>query len=1362
MAITAAELQAILLQQQQQFEILLKSLTKPIDPKPQSLPKFEQYVKSKEKFDQYLERLNQHFVLHNATQDDSKKACFLASVGPETYQLLKNIYCGEELTTKSFKDLYEKLSSHFKETINKHAARYQFSQSTLKPGQTYADWVADLRGLATDCDFTCGNASCKASYVDEMIIEVIIRNTPHAEVRRQCIQDTKLTVRNLVEKAENYLRTCKSEQIVQGKGEKQEVAKIQPNYKTKPFQNHKGKFRGCPGCFTKHQKSACPAKDQTCRKCGGKNHFASVCQSKRKLNARQVDVHVEQISSLSAFELSDIVDRKGNKIYLEVSVNGHKTNFQWDTGATCSLIGLQQYRALGSPRVQTVSTQLRAYGGQTVPIKGQCLVTVSLDGKKFHNLPLLVVNRENCTNLFGLPWADKFGLTQFGLSTITHQSCNTTDACPNSESSSSEKSNALSDSQSDCSHVNLDGLKSKYPSVFDNSTLGHCTKTKAELHTKEDAKPVFKKARPLPFTQRNACKEELDRLVQANVLEKVDYSEWAVPIVVVAKPQANKVRICGDFVEINKRCDTQQHPIPHIDDLLCKMQGGKIFSTLDMSDAYFQIELSDSAKKMCVINTPLGLYRYNRLPFGVSSAPAIFQSVMDKMVSGLEGVAVYLDDIIITGTNETEHWKNFESVIQRMQDFGFRLRPEKCHFLMKKVEYLGFEISEEGRRPSPTACEAVRDLPRPASTDEVKAFLGKIGYYSKFISQMSTKAAPLYAMLKAQAKFEWTDACERAFKVLKEDILKSPCLTHYDPSKQLILATDGSPYGVGAVLSQLENDFERPIAFASKTLTPAQRGYSQLDREGLAVIFAVTKFHKYLFGRRFILQLDNKPLTALFSPDREIPVMTAQRITRWACKLRAYNFEVRFRPTKQHSNADGLSRLPLGADETFDFTEEKEDAEFAHLIAGQLFDSPIDGTHIASETDKDIVLSEVKQCIQKGWFSKPSESTKHLKPYWNVKNRLFIQDGCILLSSEKTLRVVVPNALRKYICEVIHVAHFGIARSKQTLRQYAWWPGCNADIEKFCMSCQICRENANSPPQRYESWPTPANAWDRIHLDFAGPFLGKMWLIIIDAKSKFPFVAKMEVGATTTRATIEVLEQTFSIEGICHTIVSDNGPQFTSAEFQDFCSRHGVQHVTSSIYHPASNGLAERFVATFKTHLKKSVVSEHPSQQELLRAVRQVLFNYRAMPHPELDGVCPAEILHGRRPLNFLSLLQPQPKKAYSKAESLRFAPGSTVFYKNYGRGPNWLPGVVTLAKGAVIRIIKDDENGTTVKRHCNQLQHRLLSWNESPTTSSNEQSNPTSPSVPVFSDPTVYSPVQPRRIAQRTRRRPQRYGFDT
>ena len=1148
-----------------------------------------------------------------------------------------------------------------------------------------------------------------------MIIEVVIRNTPHAEVRRQCIQDTKLSVQSLVEKAENYLRTCKSERIVQGKGDDdqvgREVHKIQPTYKKpkrslQPRQDLRSKFRGCPGCFTKHQKSNCPAKDQICRKCGGKNHFASVCQSKQKyIKSSQVDT-LEQVSSLSAFELSDIVDRKNDKIFMSVNVNGKDTVFQWDTGASCSLVGLREYRAIGSPSVQLVQTQLRAYGGQMVPVKGRCLVSVTLNGKTFDSLPLLVVNREECTNLFGLPWADKFGLTKFGLSAF--ESCNTADV----PSPSSVPYNAFSEPSQIGSLEKLEELKSKYATVFEANTLGRCTKMKAELQLKEDAKPIFMKARPLPFTQRNACKEELDRLVKANVLEKIDYSDWAVPIVVVAKPQANKVRICGDFVQVNKRCDTQQYPIPHVDDLLCKMQGGKIFSTLDMSDAYLQIELSDSAKKLCVINTHLGLYRYNRLPFGVSSAPAIFQSVMDKMVSGLHGVAVYLDDIIITGTDEADHWKKFESVLQRLADFGFRLRSEKCHLIMKKVDYLGFEISEEGRRPSPTACEAVRDLPRPASTDEVKAFLGKIGYYSNFVPQMSTKAAPLYAMLTSQAKFEWTDACERAFKVLKEDILKSSCLTHYDPSKQLILATDGSPYGVGAVLSQLEDGIEKPIAFASKTLTPAQRGYSQLDREGLAVIFGVTKFHKFLFGRKFVLQLDNKPLTALFSSDREIPVMTAQRITRWACKLRAYNFEVRYRSTKQHSNADGLSRLPVGTDTKFDTTEEDEEAEFAHLIAVQLFNSPMDATHIARETEKDAVLSEVKKCIQNGWFSKPSENTTHLKPYWNVKDRLFIQDGTIILSSEKVLRVVVPETLRKYVCQVIHVSHFGINRSKQTLRQYAWWPGCNADIEKFCMSCQTCRENANSPPHRYESWPTPANAWERVHIDFAGPFLGKMWMIVIDAKSKFPFVAKMEIGSTTAQATIEVLEQIFAIEGICHTLVSDNGPQFTSSVFQDFCAHHGVEHVTSSAYHPASNGLAERFVATFKSHLKKSVSSDNPTQKELLHAVRQVLFNYRAMPHPELDGNCPAEILHGRKPHHFLTLLHPQPKKEYSKAGSLRFTPGSPVFYRNYGRGAKWLAGVITLAKGAVIRIVKG-ENNQLIKRHCNQLQHRLLSWDE-------------------------------------------------
>ena len=249
---------------------------------------------------------------------------------------------------------------------------------------------------------------------------------------------------------------------------------------------------------------------------------------------------------------------------------------------------------------------------------------------------------------------------------------------------------------------------------------------------------------------------------------------------------------------------------------------------------------------------------------------------------------------------------------------------------------------------------------------------------------------------------------------------------------------------------------------------------------------------------------------------------------------------------------------------------------------------------------------------------------------------------------------------------------------KQTLRQYVWWPGANTDVEKFCKWCIPCCENARDPPKHFQSWPEPLEVWSRIHIDYTGPFMGKMWLIIVDSKSRFPYLKMLNVGKTTAKDTMEVLKSVFSIEGLCSTVVSDNGSQFVSAEFQEFLSGHGIQHITTSIYSPSSNGIAERFVATFKQHMVKSLGNDCDSCQvsnaELWQAARRILFMYRVMPHSQLDGRCPAEVLfvHGRKPHNILSLLNSSfaggrkdvDRRANGKVE---FPVGTPVFYRNYG-----------------------------------------------------------------------------------------------
>jgi hypothetical protein len=442
--------------------------------------------------------------------------------------------------------------------------------------------------------------------------------------------------------------------------------------------------------------------------------------------------------------------------------------------------------------------------------------------------------------------------------------------------------------------------------------LGRCTKLKASIHLKPGAKPVFSKPRVIPFSRRTAVKEELERLVKEDVLHHLDYSDYAVPIVPVSKPNG-KVRICGDFKQLNQQISVDQHPLPTLNELLEKLQGATCFAKIDLADAYLQIELDEEAKKLCVINTPFGLFGYNRMCFGLASSPAQFQRCMDTMTANLPGVAAYLDDIICSGKTSDDLWQNLDRLLATLQEYGFRIRLEKCEFFKESIEYLGHVIDKDGKRPSDSSIEAIQRLPRPQNIQELQAFLGKVNYYNSFISNLADKAAALYRFLQKDVKFDWTPACEEAFNTLKNDVIHATRLTHYDESEPLILATDASQYGLGVALLQEKNGKEMPLAHASKTLNDHQKKYSQIEKEALSIIYGVTKFRQYLYGRRFTLVTDHQPLVAIFSPGKNVPVLTAQRLQRWALILMAYQFDIRYKPTKQHGNADGLSHIYLWA-----------------------------------------------------------------------------------------------------------------------------------------------------------------------------------------------------------------------------------------------------------------------------------------------------------------------------------------------------------------------------------------------------------------------------------------------------------------
>ena len=345
-----------------------------------------------------------------------------------------------------------------------------------------------------------------------------------------------------------------------------------------------------------------------------------------------------------------------------------------------------------------------------------------------------------------------------------------------------------------------------------------------------------------------------------------------------------------------------------MDELVAALAGGKTFTKLDLSNAYLQLPLDEPSKEYLVINTHKGLFKYNRLPFGVSSAPAIFQWHMDTLLQGLPGVSVYIDDVLVTGRRAEEHIRNLDSVLGRLEEAGLHLNRHKCTFMQPRIEYLGHIIDEEGRHPTAEKVRAIQEATDPKDVTQLCSFLGILTYYGKFLPNLSSTLKPLYDLLGKDKKWIWGDKQKEAFRAAKEALQADSLLVHFDPMKPLVLACDASDYGIGAILSHImEDGHERPIAYTSRTLNAAEKRYSQLDKEALAIVSGVKKFHNYIYGRHFTIQSDHRPLSYLFNEQKDIPQLASARIQRWALMLSAYHYSIRYKPGKALTNADPLS-----------------------------------------------------------------------------------------------------------------------------------------------------------------------------------------------------------------------------------------------------------------------------------------------------------------------------------------------------------------------------------------------------------------------------------------------------------------------
>ena len=1247
-----------------------------------------EFDNTEEDWETYVERVDLYFTANGITDAAKKRAILLSVCGAKTYRTIGDLVAPLKPKEVSYDDIVSQVQKHFNPKPVVTVQRFKFNSRSRRADESVATFVAALRHLAIHCAY--------GDSLNDMLRDRLICGINDARIQRRLLAEAEIDFPKALQIAQAMESADRDAQDLQTlQSETPGMTEAAVHSAGGGVTNRQGgvNYPNCYRCGRRHRASVCRHKETVCNICGKKGHIARACRSKDKdpqpksseqnqpqpseqdqpkpMEQSQPQGNTNTVTQEAVqadddiYEMFPLRGKRYDPIYATVTMNSTPVQMEIDTGATLSVISEDTFNQVWkdqAPPLRTERVKLRTYTGQEIPVKGALDVEVEHGGqcKKL----VLVVTEGQGPSLLGRNWLGELKIDW--KNTYKVQESNT-----------------------------LTAVLDAHEAVF-RKELGTINCTTAKIQVDPQVPPVFHKPRPVPFSLRHEVEVELERLEKEGIIRPRQFSQWAAPIVAVPKSDGS-VRICGDYkVTANKAmiCDT--HPIPRIEDILAAMSGGVSFTKLDLSHAYLQLQLDESARDYLVINTHKGLFEYTRMPFGITSAPGVFQRTMDNLLQGLQHVTVYIDDILITGTTEEQHLETLNEVLTRLETAGMRLKKEKCVFMASEVVYLGHCISKDGLQPTEEKVKAVTETPQPTNVSELRAFLGLVNYYGKFMQNLSTLLAPLYALLRKKVPWEWREEQQEAFEKTKA-LLKSPkLLAHYDSNKELILTCDASPYGLGAVLAhKMKDGSERPIAYASRTLTAAERNYAQIDKEALAIIYGVKRYHQYLYGRKFMIHSDHKPLMYLFGEHRGVPTTASARVQRWALTLSGYQYSIVYQPGDKIGNADGLSRLPLPT-----ATKDTPVPYDMILLMERLNASLVTAAQIRTWTEKDPTLAKVRKSVLQGWPD--GDMDEQMSPYARRREELSVEDGCILWGT----RVIVPPQLRSKVVDEIHEGHPGIARMKSFARSYVWWPGLDVDLENKVKQCLMCQRVRKMPPKRpIQTWEWPEKPWTRIHLDHAGPIQGKTVLIIVDAHSKW--IDAHIVPSTSSAATISKLRSTFATHGLPEVIVSDNGPAFTSSEFQQFVKANGMRHMTSAPYHPASNGLAERAVQTLKEGVKKM---SGPLEVRIAR----FLFKYRVTPQAT-TGRAPAELLMGRRLRTHLDLLYPtvqervrrrqmaQKISSDSHARIRQFRPGDRVMCRNFAMGPSWLPGIVSECEGNTMVKVKLDD-GRMWRRHVDHI----------------------------------------------------------
>ena len=1111
--------------------------------------------------------------------------------------------------------------------------RYRFNRRVQEAGETYDQYRTALRKLAEGCDF--GTIT-----PDEILRDRLVFGIRDAKTRERLLRESELTLERTDEMchaAESMMSQMKVFEDSQGvtvntlaSGKEVKTAEGSPKPK---------RTRECWNCGRRHEfhkRELCPAYGKTCLKCKKLNHFAHKCRGKgssssiRIVNEEENGAEVEEETFTMEGLVATLDDSQVVTLRLE---SGCHIRFQVDTGAQCNVLPLELYKKATKDvfltNVTPIQSRITAYGGTTLPVVGTVLLRV-WRGDYRCRLDCKLVDHTNIRPLLGRKAC-------IGMKIITY--------LDNDQLNKPHTGDDPVYMVEGSALISTDQLIQRYPLVFGEG-VGQL-EGKYHIRVDTSVNPVQHAPRRVPVPLREVLRKTLEDLTRQSIIAPVQKpTPWVNSMVVVPKKNGT-LRICLDPRDLNQAIRREHYPLPTIEDVATRLHGAKLFTVLDVRKGFWHVELDEPSSYLTTFNTPFGRYRWKRMPFGICSAPEVFQRRMHELIEGLSGVEVIADDFVAVGFGDTvedaekDHDRNLEAFLHRCAARGVKLNADKVRLRLHKVPFIGHVATDQGLSVDPDKVHAILEMPQPTDVAAVRRLLGMAQYLSKFLPHLADITKPLRELTQKDTEWVWDHPQQTAFDALRKAVASTPILRYYNLEEEVTIQCDSSQYGLGAALMQ----DGQPVAYVSRALTSAETRYAQIEKELLAIVFACDRFEPYIYGRKLVhVETDHQPLEMIVRK----PLNTApKRLQRMLLQLQKYCLSIKYKRGQHMYLADTLSRAYLPHAQVCAVAQELVDIDQAMsltLPADQL-------QRIQHASADDPVLTELRKIIHQGWPGSKFDVPDAVCAYYDIRDELTTQDQLVF----KGPTLVIPIALRKEMMAVCHATHIGMEGCIRRARESMFWPRMSSELKEYIAKCDVCMAHRASPGketlQQHEVVERP---WAKVGADLCD-LQGRTLLVVCDYFSNFIEVESLQT--VTSRSVCKALKIMFARYGSPDILVTDNGPQFSSAEFATFARVWSFNHVTSSPRYPQSNGKAENAVKTVKRLFSKC--------REAGQSEYKALLDWRNTPSEGI-GTSPAQRFLGRRCKTLLpmtgALLQPK----YPTIEDTRALQGQKERQKYY------------------------------------------------------------------------------------------------